>query len=189
MILYSASPYDINCGLCNGHSQFGLYGFFSDQIAEVFFPPSEKSESFNLIMSYVVFGGAFLMRPLGGCIAGHIGDVHGRKRSLTFSMFMMCIPTVAMGCLPTYQQVGGLSTALLVVCRLMQGFSVGGQLPSSLVYTLDAKPKEHWGFYGSLVHVSLFLYFGANTTLRRYILIHNTCISSFIFVRLQAIKE
>lgn len=83
-----------------------------------------------------------------------------------------------MGFLPTYQQAGGLSTALLVICRLLQGFSgefelgralacyfraqtqspalstrfaVGGQLPSSMVYTLELKPKEHWGYYGSLI--------------------------------------
>ena len=62
----------------------------------------------------------------------------------------MTVPTVAMGFLPTYKQVGGWSTTLLVICRLLQGFSVGGQLPSSLVYTLEAKPKAHWGYYGSM---------------------------------------
>jgi MFS transporter, MHS family, proline/betaine transporter len=84
------------------------------------------------------------MRPIGGIITGHIGDVHGRKRALVFSLFSMVVPTVAMGFLPTYKQVGGWSTALLVICRLLQGFSVGGQLPSSLVYTLETKPKKHW---------------------------------------------
>jgi len=81
------------------------------------------------------------MRPIGGLVTGHIGDVHGRKRALVFSLFSMVAPTVAMGFLPTYKQVGGWSTALLVICRLLQGFSVGGQLPSSLVYTLETKPK------------------------------------------------
>jgi len=90
------------------------------------------------------------MRPMGGLITGHIGDKHGRKRAVVFSLFCMAIPTVAMSFLPTYQQVGGWSTALLVICRLLQGFSVGGQLPSSLVYTLERKPKEHWGYYGAL---------------------------------------
>lgn len=129
---------------------FGIYGFFSDTIAEVFFPPSNSSHK-NLIYSYLVFGGAFIMRPLGGLVTGHIGDSHGRKQALVFSLFCMSIPTVAMGFLPTYQQVGGWSTALLVFCRLLQGFSVGGQLPSSVVYTLERKPKEHWGFYSSII--------------------------------------
>ena len=129
---------------------FGIYGFFSDTIAQVFFPPSNTDER-NLVASYLVFGGAFLMRPLGGCITGHIGDKHGRKRALVFSLFCMSLPTFAMGFLPTYEMVGGWSTALLVACRLLQGFSVGGQLPSSLVYTLESKPREHWGYYGSMI--------------------------------------
>lgn len=132
---------------------FGIYGFFSDTIAEVFFPSSNTSHH-NLILSYVVFGGAFVMRPLGGMVTGHIGDVHGRKRALVFSLFSMSVPTVAMGFLPTFEQAGYWSTALLVACRLMQGFSVGGQLPSSLVYTLETKPKEHWGYYGSFVNMA-----------------------------------
>jgi len=132
---------------------FGIYGFFSDTIAQVFFPPGNSAHH-NLILSFLVFGGAFLMRPLGGLIAGHIGDKHGRKRALVFSLICMSIPTLAMGLLPTYEQVGGWSTALLIICRLLQGFSVGGQLPSSLVYTLEKKPKEHWGYYGSTFAVS-----------------------------------
>lgn len=80
----------------------------------------------------------------GGIITGNIGDAHGRKKALVFSLFCMTVPTVAMGFLPTYKQVGGWSTTLLVICRLLQGFSVGGQLPSSLVYTLEQKPKKYW---------------------------------------------
>mmetsp|Transcript_30794 Transcript_30794/g.56983 ORF Transcript_30794/g.56983 Transcript_30794/m.56983 type:complete len:459 (-) Transcript_30794:439-1815(-) len=132
---------------------FAIYGFFSDTIAQVFFPPSSAGHA-NLVMSYIVFGCAFFIRPLGGIITGHIGDKLGRKRAVVFSLCCMTFPTVAMGCLPTYEQVGGWSTALLVFCRMLQGFSVGGQLPSSLVYTLETKPKEHWGFYGSLVNAT-----------------------------------
>ena len=87
---------------------------------------------------------AYLYLYKGGIITGNIGDAHGRKRALVFSLFCMTVPTVAMGFLPTYKQVGGWSTTLLVICRLLQGFSVGGQLPSSLVYTLEQKPKKHW---------------------------------------------
>jgi len=129
---------------------FALYGFFSDTIAQVFFPPSSSER--NLIYSYLVFGGAFVMRPIGGLITGHIGDKYGRKKALVFSLFCMSIPTVALGLLPTYASVGGWSTALLIICRMMQGFSVGGQLPSTLVYTLERRPKEHWGYYGAFVN-------------------------------------
>eukprot|EP00581_Thalassiosira_minuscula_P011572 CAMPEP_0183714754 /NCGR_PEP_ID=MMETSP0737-20130205/9210_1 /TAXON_ID=385413 /ORGANISM="Thalassiosira miniscula, Strain CCMP1093" /LENGTH=483 /DNA_ID=CAMNT_0025943755 /DNA_START=175 /DNA_END=1626 /DNA_ORIENTATION=+ len=129
---------------------FAIYGFFSDTLAQVFFPPHQNGHD-NLVYSYLVFGGAFVMRPMGGIITGHIGDKHGRKRALVFSLSCMAVPTVAMGLLPTYDQVGGWSTALLVLCRLLQGFSVGGQLPSSVVYILEARPKEHWGYYGSFI--------------------------------------
>jgi MFS transporter, MHS family, proline/betaine transporter len=85
---------------------------------------------------------------------GYIGDKHGRKAALTQSLFMMALPTTLMGCLPTYQQVGVFSTILLCLCRLIQGISVGGQLPASLVYTVEKRPKQHWGYYGSLPMVA-----------------------------------
>eukprot|EP00579_Thalassiosira_antarctica_P008261 CAMPEP_0201880364 /NCGR_PEP_ID=MMETSP0902-20130614/10966_1 /ASSEMBLY_ACC=CAM_ASM_000551 /TAXON_ID=420261 /ORGANISM="Thalassiosira antarctica, Strain CCMP982" /LENGTH=492 /DNA_ID=CAMNT_0048408359 /DNA_START=106 /DNA_END=1584 /DNA_ORIENTATION=- len=143
---------------------FALFGFFSDIIATVFFAPSEDSnnddggadmggeiDTSNLIRSFSVYGGAFLMRPVGGLLIGYIGDKYGRKKALVLSLFLMAIPTFLMGCLPTYEQVGSLSTILLIVCRLLQGMSVGGQLPASLIYTVEMRPKEHWGFYGALV--------------------------------------
>eukprot|EP00580_Thalassiosira_gravida_P018518 CAMPEP_0201671906 /NCGR_PEP_ID=MMETSP0494-20130426/31038_1 /ASSEMBLY_ACC=CAM_ASM_000839 /TAXON_ID=420259 /ORGANISM="Thalassiosira gravida, Strain GMp14c1" /LENGTH=489 /DNA_ID=CAMNT_0048153407 /DNA_START=173 /DNA_END=1642 /DNA_ORIENTATION=- len=135
---------------------FAIYGYFSDTIAQVFFPLANNShDSYrNLILSYIVFGSAFVMRPIGGIVTGHIGDKLGRKRALVFALFSMILPTVGMGFLPTYEQVGGWSTALLVICRMLQGFSAGGQLPSSLVYTLENKPKEHWGYYGSFVNMA-----------------------------------
>eukprot|EP00804_Cyclotella_cryptica_P018496 CCRYP_004322-RC/>CCRYP_004322-RC protein AED:0.21 eAED:0.21 QI:349/1/1/1/0.66/0.5/4/811/283 len=128
---------------------FALYGYFSDIIAQVFFPPA--SESSSLLWSYVVFGGAFLMRPVGGMITGHTGDLNGRRGALVMSMVMMAVPTFAMGCLPSYERVGWISTLLLVVCRLLQGMSVGGQLPSSIVFTVERQAKENWGYFGALV--------------------------------------
>lgn len=91
------------------------------------------------------------MRPVGGLTIGYIGDRYGRKQALVLSLFLMAFPTFLMGCLPTYEQVGALSTISLVVCRLLQGMSVGGQLPASLVYTVEIRPKAHWGYYGALV--------------------------------------
>ena len=134
---------------------FALFGFFSDVIADVFFPPAiVGSEHDNLTKSFVIFGSAFLMRPIGGLIIGYVGDKHGRKKALTQSLFLMAIPTTLMGCLPTYNQVGVFSTILLCLCRLVQGVSVGGQLPASLVYTVEKRPKSQWGYYGSLPMVA-----------------------------------
>eukprot|EP00535_Pseudo-nitzschia_heimii_P001255 CAMPEP_0197177794 /NCGR_PEP_ID=MMETSP1423-20130617/3274_1 /TAXON_ID=476441 /ORGANISM="Pseudo-nitzschia heimii, Strain UNC1101" /LENGTH=514 /DNA_ID=CAMNT_0042627401 /DNA_START=56 /DNA_END=1600 /DNA_ORIENTATION=- len=135
---------------------FALFGYFSDVIAKVFFPPTldEAQQDDNLVKSFVIFGSAFLMRPIGGLLIGYVGDKHGRKEALTRSLFLMAIPTTLMGCLPTYRQVGVLSTILLCLCRLVQGISVGGQLPASLVYTVEKRPRAQWGYYGSLPMVA-----------------------------------
>ena len=127
---------------------FALFGFFSDIIAELFFPPSDNSDGTNenLVRSFAVYGGAFIMRPVGGAVIGYLGDKHGRKYALVTSLFLMAVPTFLMGCLPTYSQIGSWSTALLVICRLLQGMSVGGQLPASLIYTVETRPKEKVSF-------------------------------------------
>ena len=91
------------------------------------------------------------MRPIGGITLGHFGDKYGRKQAVVPSLFMMSFFTFLLGCLPTYEQIGGWSTALLVMCRLFQGVSVGGQLPATLMYTVEMRPRKHWGYYGSLV--------------------------------------
>jgi MHS family proline/betaine transporter-like MFS transporter len=103
---------------------------------------------------------------VGGLTIGYVGDKYGRKQALVLSLFLMAFPTFAMGCLPTYEQVGSLSTVLLVICRLLQGMSVGGQLPASLIYTVEMRPKASWGYYGALVmskSLSSFTLFSLNT--------------------------
>lgn len=118
---------------------------------------------YNSIVSFVSHysSTAFLSRPLGGLVIGYIGDKQGRKQALVLSLFLMAFPTFLMGCLPTYQQIGSWSTTLLLGCRILQGMSVGGQLPASLIYTVETKPKERWGYYGSLVMVRRSLSFVA----------------------------
>ena len=104
-----------------------------------------------MVESFLVFGTGFLMRPLGGALLGYIGDKYGRKLSLEHSIFIMALSTFLLGCLPTYDQIGYASTVLLVIVRMLQGLSVGGQLMTSLVFTLERKPKKFWGYYGSVV--------------------------------------
>mmetsp|Transcript_24089 Transcript_24089/g.35030 ORF Transcript_24089/g.35030 Transcript_24089/m.35030 type:complete len:501 (-) Transcript_24089:1124-2626(-) len=129
---------------------FALFGFFDDVISANFFPPNQPGHS-AMIESFLVFGGAFLMRPIGGVLLGQMGDKYGRKVALETSVFLMAFPTFFLGCLPTYSQVGWLSTVLLILVRLMQGLSVGGQLVSSLVFLLEHEDKKRWGFHGSAV--------------------------------------
>jgi MHS family proline/betaine transporter-like MFS transporter len=129
---------------------FSVFGYFSDIIGVVFFPPNQKGHA-ALIESFAVFGGAFLVRPIGGAIIGHMGDNHGRKSALETSILLMAFPTFALGCLPSFATVGWVSPVLLVIMRLLQGLSVGGQLMSSVVFTLERTDKKHWGIWGSTV--------------------------------------
>eukprot|EP00980_Cylindrotheca_fusiformis_P007404 scaffold1525_cov142-Cylindrotheca_fusiformis.AAC.204 len=129
---------------------FAVFGFFSDTIGVVFFP-KDQPEDLSVMESFAVFGGAFLMRPVGGIVIGYIGDVSGRKKALEISLFLMAFATTLMGCLPTYDQVGKSAIFLLVLVRMLQGLSVGGQLMSSLVFTVESRPANRWGLYGSCV--------------------------------------
>ena len=126
---------------------FSIFGYLDDVIGEVFFPPGTNGAA----NAFLVFGGAFLMRPIGGLMLGYIGDTAGRKKALVLSMFLMAFPTFAMGCLPGYKQIGNWAVVLLVLVRLLQGLSVGGQLMSSLVFTLENHDPSRWGLFGSFV--------------------------------------
>lgn len=130
---------------------FAVFGFFSDILGTVFFPPGHTDDDSNVMESFAVFGGAFLMRPIGGLVIGYLGDVWGRKYALEVSIFLMAIATTLMGCLPTYDQIGTPAILLLLIVRMLQGFSVGGQLMSSLVFTVEGHPPQWWGLYGSFV--------------------------------------
>ena len=132
---------------------FAIFAYFSDILSDVFFPPNQEGHA-ALVETFAVFGGAFLMRPIGGMMMGYIGDKYGSRKALTISIFLMAFPTFAMGCLPGYSSIGSLAIVLLTLVRLLQGLSVGGQLMSSLVSTLERHPKAKWGLYGSYVMAS-----------------------------------
>ena len=115
---------------------FAIYGYFSDIIGRKFFPPT-NDESTSIIESFLVFGGAFLVRPVGGVLMGYIGDRISRKRALELSIFLMALPTFCMGCLPTFEVAGWWAVVLLVFVRLLQGLSVGGQLSKFIGFPLN----------------------------------------------------
>jgi len=131
---------------------FAVFGYFSDIIGDNFFPKEEEGSNNALVKSFIVFGAAFLARPLGGAIIGLMGDTVGRKSALETSVFLMAFPTFALGCLPTYDSFGGLATFFLIMLRLLQGVSVGGQLMSSVVFTLERTDVSRWGVWGSSVN-------------------------------------
>ncbi len=126
---------------------FAVFGYFAPVIGSQFFPSEDKLAS--MISAFGVFAAGYLMRPLGGVIFGSIGDRLGRKKALQLSVFMMALPTILLGLLPTHAQIGIMASVLLVVLRLIQGVSVGGEFIGSISFISEIAPPQRRGFYGS----------------------------------------
>jgi MHS family proline/betaine transporter-like MFS transporter len=123
------------------------------EIGSSFFPKSSKE--LQLINSFGVYLAAFLMRPLGAILFGEMGDrMVGRKNALAFSIVLITVPSVAMGMLPTYDMWGAAAPILLVILRMMQGLSVGGQLAGSYVLSIEQSSSLTRGFRGSICTAS-----------------------------------
>lgn len=126
---------------------FAIFGFIAPIIGTLFFP--EDDAMAGLIKTYGIFAAGYLMRPLGGVVFGFIGDKYGRKKALQLSIFMMAIPTVLLGCLPTHEQLGITATLLLILLRLLQGISVGGEWVGSVSFLVEIAPPGKKGLQGS----------------------------------------
>ena len=111
---------------------YGLYGYFAAIISADFFVADDPIV--GLLLSFLVFGTGFLVRPIGGILIGAYADKHGRIKALTLTILCMGVCTMLMGCLPTYSQVGILAPILLTVLRLLQGLATGGEFGSSLTF-------------------------------------------------------
>ncbi len=131
---------------------FAVFGYFAPVIGEQFFPAGNHGA--GLLGAFAIFAGAYFMRPIGGALLGGLGDRLGRRYALQLSVLLMAVPTTAMALLPTYQQVGWLAPALLLVCRLVQGLSVGGELVGSMSFITESAPPDRRGLFGSFVMCS-----------------------------------
>jgi MFS transporter, MHS family, proline/betaine transporter len=104
----------------------------------------------SLISAFGVFAAAFLMRPIGGAMFGHIGDRFGRKQALLTSAGLMTLATISIGFLPTYAVFGAAAPLLLIVMRLLQGLSVGGEFSTSIVFLVEQSAPHRRGLLGSI---------------------------------------
>lgn len=126
---------------------FSVYGFFAESIGQNFFPSHSRTTS--LMEAFAVFAAGFLMRPFGALIFGHMGDRKGREHALTLSVLAMAIPTFLIGLLPSYNQIGVTATVAMVILRLVQGLSVGGEYTTSVVFMVERAPSDRRGRIGA----------------------------------------
>src|SRR6266446_9411925 len=132
---------------------FYAYSFTALYFASEFFPSGDRTS--QLLNTAGIFAAGFFMRPLGGWLFGRIADRRGRRISMMISVLMMCFGSLMIAALPTYATIGAAAPALLLLARLIQGLSVGGEYGTSATYMSEVAAKGHRGFYASFQYVTL----------------------------------
>jgi len=125
---------------------FVIFGYFAVAISKQFFPVSDPASA--LMLSLATFGVAFIMRPLGAVVIGHYADRHGRKPALALTISLMTVGTALTAFAPTYHSVGLLAPLIVVVARIVQGLSAGGEFGSATTLLAEQDPRSR-GFTGS----------------------------------------
>jgi MFS family permease len=124
---------------------FIIFVFFANAIGQLFFPP-ELPEWLRTLQTFGIFAAGYVVRPLGGIVMAHFGDLLGRKRMFTLSILLMSVPTLAIGLLPTYASIGLTAPLLLLLMRVLQGAAVGGEVPGAWVFVSEHVPARHTGY-------------------------------------------
>lgn len=132
---------------------FYCYAAFSLYFSASFFPSSDPVA--QSMSTAAIFALGFFIRPIGGLLFGYIGDRHGRRLALMLSVLLMCGGSLLIACSPTYASVGVWAPAILLIARLLQGLSLGGEYGSSATYLSEMATSRHRGFYSSFQYVTL----------------------------------
>ena len=130
-----------------------VYSAFALYFAKSFFPPA--SQTAQLLNSAAVFAIGFLMRPVGGWLLGRYADRHGRRSALSLSVLLMCAGSMLIAITPSHASIGVAAPMLLVLARLLQGLSVGGEYGASATYLSEMAGQQRRGFYSSFQYVTL----------------------------------
>ena len=133
---------------------FGVYAYFEPTIKEVFF--ADLPDTMGTIATFGLFAVAFLVRPFGGLFFGPLADRIGRNKVLATTMIMMALGTFAIGCIPSEKSIGLLAPALLLVARLVQGFSTGGEYGNAMTFIAEYAPDRKRGFLSSFLEFGTF---------------------------------
>lgn len=131
---------------------FVVFGFFAIQIGQAVFPSHDPITS--VLASFATYGTGFLTRPIGAMVMGSYGDRRGRKTALSLTITLMALATGLTGFVPTYARAGIWSPILLVLFRLLQGFSTGGEWGGATTFMVEYAPAGRRGFFGSLQQTS-----------------------------------
>jgi MFS transporter, MHS family, proline/betaine transporter len=126
---------------------FAVYGYFAVTIGKLFFPKEDPVA--QVLAAFGIFAIGFLMRPIGGIVLGHIGDKHGRHTAMLISVGAMAIPTFLVGLLPGYDILGLAAPIFLLLLRMLQGLSVGGEYTTSIIYMIEHTDPRRRGVMGS----------------------------------------
>jgi MFS family permease len=124
---------------------FVIFVFFTAVMGKLFFAAS-LPEWVRQLQTFGIFAAGYLARPLGGIVMAHFGDTRGRKRMFTLSVLLMAIPTLLIGCLPTYRSIGVSAPLLLLAMRVMQGIAIGGEAPGGWVFIAEHARRGRVGF-------------------------------------------
>ncbi len=133
---------------------FAIYGYLAPVIAKQFFPL--ENNFLSLLATFGIFAVGFTSRPLGGLLLGHIGDRFGRKPVLWISVSLMGGSTMLIGCLPDYSVIGTAAPLLLMMLRIFQGLSVGGEYIGSTIYMSELSSPENRGYMSSWTEFGCF---------------------------------
>ncbi|RKQ39231.1 glycine betaine/L-proline transporter ProP [Enterobacter sp. R1(2018)] len=126
---------------------FGVYGFVAYALGKVFFP--DASPSVQMIAALGTFSVPFLIRPLGGLFFGMLGDKYGRQKILSITIIIMSLSTFCIGLIPSYATIGIWAPILLLLAKMAQGFSVGGEYTGASIFVAEYSPDRKRGFMGS----------------------------------------
>lgn len=129
------------------YTDWVIYATFASILAQQYFPAGDSLTA--LLQVFAVFAVGFVMRPIGGAVLGAFADRHGRKAGLTLSILLMSVASFAIGVCPSYESIGIAAPIVLVLARLVQGFSAGGEFGSASAFLVESAPAERRAFAGS----------------------------------------
>ncbi|MFJ8149784.1 glycine betaine/L-proline transporter ProP [Streptomyces sp. NPDC096048] len=150
-------------GNCMEWFDFGVYSYLAATIGKVFFPGA--SPTAQVISSFATFAAAFVVRPLGGLVFGPLGDRVGRQKVLATTMILMAIGTFSIGLIPSYASIGIAAPILLLLARMLQGFSTGGEYGGATTFVAEYSPDRRRGFLASWLDFGTFVGYALGSAL------------------------